>query len=116
MRRSILENGIPARLTTEETAKCLGFSPVAVDHLVNEGLLRELGGHPPRGVQRMFSAAYIEELWADQQWLAKATRSVRKYFADRNASYKAQRAAASTLTDGDREAGFRNGRVEKVGQ
>jgi hypothetical protein len=63
---------------------------------------KEFGRKPERGVQRIFAAVHIERLCGDLDWVAKATKSARKYFRDRNADYESNRAAATdaSLLDG----------------
>ena len=78
---------LPARLTVNQTAMMLGFHPDGIDHLVDIGLVDELGG-APRGAQRLFAAIYVEQLGRDVKWLAKATTKIRLFHQNRNLARK----------------------------
>jgi len=73
----------PARLTAEEAAWFLGFSPHDIPMLVNAGLLKPLG-HPPANGPKYFAMVELEELRRDRKWLAKASNAVVGYWQNRN--------------------------------
>jgi hypothetical protein len=73
----------PARLTAEETAWFLGFSPHEIPVLMTDGLLKPLG-HPPRNGPKFFAAAELEERRRDVKWLAKASDSIVAHWQNKN--------------------------------
>jgi len=73
----------PARLTAEEAAWFLGFSPHDIPMLVNAGLLKPLG-HPPANGQKYFATVELEELRHNSRWLAKASDAIVGYWQNKN--------------------------------
>jgi hypothetical protein len=82
----------PGRLTAEQAAWFLGFSPHEIPILIAKGLLKPLG-HPPHNGQKFFLAKTLEELRRDEKWFGKASDAIVEYWRYKN-SRKAQ--AAST--------------------
>jgi hypothetical protein len=74
----------PARLTAEEAAWFLGFSPHEIPVLMADGILKPLG-HPARNGPKYFAAAELEELRRNIKWLAKASDAIVDYWQNRNA-------------------------------
>jgi hypothetical protein len=74
----------PARLSVEETAWFLGFSPHEIPILVARGLLKPLG-HPQPNTVKFFPAATVEELRKDVKWLGRATDVIMEHWRDKNA-------------------------------
>ncbi len=73
----------PGRLTREEAAWFLGFSPDEITILVSRGLLKPLG-HPAANGQKFFLTAVLEELKRDEKWYTKATDAVMEYWRTKN--------------------------------
>ena len=74
----------PARLSAEETAWYLGFSPHDIPILVSNGLLKPLG-HPRDNAVRFFAFVTLQELRTDPKWLARATDTMIEHWRDKNA-------------------------------
>ena len=74
----------PARLSAEETAWYLGFSPHEIPILVAKGLLKPLG-HPPASGTKYFAATTLVELRGDVKWLARASDAIVEYWKFKNA-------------------------------
>ena len=66
---------IPGRLTSEQAAKILGFSPHDMPVLVKHRLLNPLG-QPAQRSTKYFAAIEVFKCVADTKWLSKATRVV----------------------------------------
>jgi len=79
---------LPARLTTEQAAWCLGFQPSEIPILVATKLLKPLG-HPPASGPKYFAAVVLTELRNDSAWLDKASDAVVKFWRTKNAARKA---------------------------
>jgi len=73
----------PGRLTREETAWFLGFSPDEITILVSRGLLKPLG-HPAANGQKFFLTAALEELKRDEKWFGKATDAIVEFWRNKN--------------------------------
>jgi hypothetical protein len=73
----------PARLSAEEAAWFLGFSPHEIPILMSDGLLKPLG-HPPINGQKWFAAAVLDELRRDTKWLARASDTIVEYWRLKN--------------------------------
>ncbi|MGO8927021.1 MAG: hypothetical protein ACLQU3_09055 [Limisphaerales bacterium] len=74
---------LPARLSIEQTALLLGFMVYEVNILVRLGLLRCLGAPAPNS-HKYLSAAEIESLAKDRNFLEKASRAVAKHVREHN--------------------------------
>ncbi len=74
---------LPARLTAEEAAWFLGYSPQEIPVLMAEGILKPLG-HPPRNGPKYFATAELEELRRNSKWLAKASDAIVGYWQNKN--------------------------------
>ena len=90
---------LPARLTAEEAAWFLGFSPPEIPILMAEGILKPLG-HPPRNGPKYFATAELEDLRRSLKWLAKASDAIVAYWQTKNA-----RKNALSRETNDNEAG-----------
>ncbi|MCL4788603.1 MAG: hypothetical protein KJ070_17715 [Verrucomicrobia bacterium] len=73
----------PGRLTKEQAAWFLGFSPDEIPILTAKGLLKPLG-HPAHNGQKFFLAATLEELRRDEKWFAKACDTIVEYWRYKN--------------------------------
>jgi hypothetical protein len=74
----------PARLTAEQAAWSLGFSPHEIPILIARGLLKPLG-HPQPNTVKFFPAAIVEELRKDVKWLSRATDAIMEHWRSKNA-------------------------------
>lgn len=74
---------LPARLTVEQAAWYLGFSPGDISILVAAKLLKPLG-HPPANGQKYFASCELERLRNDADWLAKACDALVRHWRKRN--------------------------------
>ena len=74
----------PARLSAEEAAWYLGFSPHEIPILVAKGLLKPLGRPPANGAKH-FPTATLVELHRDVKWLARASDAIVEYWRSKNA-------------------------------
>lgn len=83
----------PGRLTKEQAAWYLGFSPDEIPILIAKGLLRPLG-HPAANGQKFFLAAALEELRRDERWFSKACDAIVEYWRYKN-SRKGEDSAAN---------------------
>lgn len=79
---------MPARLSMEETAWYLGFSPHDIPILNAVGLLKPLG-HPATSGTKFFATIVVDELRRDPKWLARATDAIVDYWKNKNARKKA---------------------------
>jgi hypothetical protein len=73
----------PGRLTKEQAAWYLGFSPDEIPILMAKGLLKPLG-HPAANGQKFFLAAALEELRRDEKWFSKACDAIVEYWRYKN--------------------------------
>ena len=74
----------PARLTAEEAAWLLGFSPHEIPILVAKGLLKPLG-RPPANGPKYFAMTIMVELHKDAKWLARASDVIVEHWRFKNA-------------------------------
>lgn len=74
----------PARLTREQTAAYLGFTPDQITVLVQKGVLKPLG-RPASNGDKFFAKVELEDLKKNKEWLSKATLAVSIYWKDKNA-------------------------------
>ncbi|HAM72783.1 MAG TPA: hypothetical protein DCM86_14165 [Verrucomicrobiales bacterium] len=86
----------PARLTREQAAWFLGFTPEEVPILTARGLLHPLG-HPAVNGQKYFLTARLEELRRDEKWFTRASDAITDYWRLKN-SRKAQAGTISTAS------------------
>ena len=86
-------NNPPGRLTKEQAAWFLGFTPDEITILMASGLLKPLG-HPADNGQKYFLAAALEDLRRDEKWYGKATDAIIEYWRYKN-SRKGRGTAAS---------------------
>jgi len=101
-------NNPPGRLTKEQAAWFLGFTPDEITILMASGLLKPLG-HPADNGQKYFLAAALEDLRRDEKWYGKATDAIIEYWRYKNsrkgrgtaASHSHQGAAAPEHADAD---------------
>jgi hypothetical protein len=73
----------PGRLTKEEAAWFLGFSPDEITILMAKGLLKPLG-HPASNGQKYFLTTALEELRRDEKWFSKASDATVEYWRYKN--------------------------------
>lgn len=83
----------PGRLTAEQAAWFLGFSPHEIPVLIAKGLLRPLG-RPAHNGQKFFLANALEELRRDEKWFGKASDAIVDYWRYKN-SRKSQNAESN---------------------
>lgn len=74
---------VPARLTAEEAAWFLGFSPHDIPVLMASGLLKPLG-QPVQNSVKYFAWAVLCELRQDARWQFRATNEVMQHWRKRN--------------------------------
>jgi hypothetical protein len=74
---------LPARLSAEEAAWLLGFSPHDLPVLVSTGLLKPLGQPVPNAV-KYFATVTVFELKQDVQWQFRATKAIMQYWRHKN--------------------------------
>ena len=74
---------LPARLTAEQTAEILGFQLHDIHVLVAAKLLQPLGS-PAANAPKYFATVVIEALAENADWLARATRTLTKHWAEKN--------------------------------
>ena len=98
----------PGRLTKDQAAWFLGFTPDEITILMGSGLLKPLG-RPASNGQKYFLAAALEDLRRDEKWYGKATDAIIEYWRYKNsrkgrgtaASHSHQGAAAPEHADAD---------------
>jgi|SRR5208282_5360452 len=73
----------PERLTAEQAAWMLGFSPHEIPILVAKNLLKPLG-HPASNSPKHFLAATLEDLRRDEKWHSKAADAVMEHWRYKN--------------------------------
>ena len=73
----------PGRLTKEQAAWFLGFTPDEITILMASGLLKPLG-HPAYNGQKYFLAAALEDLRRDEKWFNKASEAIVEYWRYKN--------------------------------
>jgi hypothetical protein len=73
----------PGRLTREQTAWFLGFTPEEITMLIARGLLKPLG-HPAHNGQKYFLAKTLEDLRRDEKWFGKASDAIVEYWRHKN--------------------------------
>jgi len=73
----------PGRLTKEQAAWFLGFTPDEITILMASGLLKPLG-HPASNGLKYFLAAALEDLRRDEKWYGKATDAIIEYWRYKN--------------------------------
>jgi hypothetical protein len=83
----------PGRLTKEQAAWKLGFTPDELTVLMGKNLLKPLG-HPAHNGQKYFLTATIEDLRRDDKWYSKASDAVVDYWRYKN-SRKGQDAVSN---------------------
>jgi len=84
----------PERLTAEQAAWMLGFSPHEIPILVAKNLLKPLGHTAPNSPKH-FLAATLEDLRRDEKWHSKAADAVMEYWRYKNG--RRQNAPAARL-------------------
>ena len=73
----------PGRLTKEQAAWFLGFTPDEITILMASGVLKPLG-HPAYNGQKYFLAAALEDLRRDEKWYGKASDAIVEYWRYKN--------------------------------
>ena len=73
----------PDRLTREQAAWKLGFTPDEITILIAKGLLKPLG-HPAHNGQKYFLTATLEVLRRDEKWFSKASDAIVDYWRYKN--------------------------------
>ena len=86
---ALLANGYPARPTTEQAAKILGFRNHDMPILTSARLLKPLGAPAPNGPKN-FALVEILLLVADRDWLNRASRIVSAHWQRKNGSQRSQ--------------------------
>ena len=74
---------LPGRLTTEEAAWHLGFSPHDIPVLVAHKLLKPLGS-PPQNATRYFAGPDLEKVRTDSKWLDRASATLIRHWRKKN--------------------------------
>lgn len=73
----------PGRLTKEQAAWKLGFTPDEITVLMAKNLLKPLG-HPAHNGQKYFLTATLEDLRRDEKWYSKASDAIVDYWRYKN--------------------------------
>src|ERR1700676_900047 len=73
----------PGRLTKEQAAWKLGFTPDEITVLIAKNLLKPLG-HPAHNGQKYFLASTLEDLRRDEKWYSKASDAIVDYWRYKN--------------------------------
>jgi len=73
----------PNRLTKEQAAWKLGFTPDEVTVLIAKNLLKPLG-HPAHNGQKYFLTSTLEDLRRDEKWYSKASDAIVDYWRYKN--------------------------------
>jgi len=73
----------PGRLTREQAAWFLGFTPEEITILIAKGLLKPLG-HPAHNGQKYFLTATLEDLRRDEKWYSRASDAIVEYWRHKN--------------------------------
>ena len=73
----------PGRLTREQAAWFLGFTPEEIPILVAKGLLKPLG-HPAHNGQKHFLAATLEDIRRDEKFYFKASDAIIEHWRCKN--------------------------------
>ena len=71
------------RLTADEAAWLLGFSPHEIPILIAKNLLKPLG-HPAPNGPKHFLTATLKDLERDEKWHSKAADAVMEYWRCKN--------------------------------
>jgi hypothetical protein len=72
------------RLTADEAAWLLGFSPHEIPILIAKNLLKPLG-HPADNGPKHFLTATLKDLERDEKWHNKAADAVMEHWRNKNA-------------------------------
>ncbi len=83
-----------ARLSVEQAASVLGFTPTEIGVLVARGVLKPLGKPKPNG-HKYFAWQAIIRLALDERWLEKATQKVSENWVRKNGRNKPLQGDAS---------------------
>ena len=73
----------PGRLTKEQAAWKLGFTPDEITVLIAKNLLKPLG-HPAHNGQKYFLTSTLEDLRRDEKWYSKASDAIVDYWRYKN--------------------------------
>jgi hypothetical protein len=73
----------PGRVTKEQAAWKLGFTPDEITVLVAKNLLKPLG-HPAHNGQKYFLTSTLEDLRRDEKWYSKASDAIVDYWRYKN--------------------------------
>jgi len=73
----------PGRLTREQAAWFLGFTPEEITILIAKGLLKPLG-HPAHNGQKHFLTATLEDLRRNEKWYSRACDAIVEYWRHKN--------------------------------
>jgi hypothetical protein len=81
---------LPGRLSVEEAAWYLGFSPHEIPRLTKAKLLKPLGA-PGVSATKLYSLTQLQRLRDDAVWLSKASDTMYKFWQTRNCRMKKPR-------------------------
>ena len=73
----------PGRVTKEQAAWKLGFTPDEITILIAKNLLKPLG-HPAHNGQKYFLNSTLEDLRRDEKWYSKASDAIVDYWRYKN--------------------------------
>ena|ERR1700683_4997334 len=82
---------LPARVDYHGAAVLLNFEVLAIKALVEIGILKPLG-NPQGHEHKYFSSQMLLRLADDEKWLHEATRSLKKYWAQKNGKKTSRKA------------------------
>jgi len=89
----------PGRVTREQAAWKLGFTPDEITVLIAKNLLKPLG-HPAHNGQKYFLNSTLEDLRRDEKWYSKASDAIVDYWRYKN-SRKGQDASEDNRQGAD---------------
>jgi len=73
----------PGRVTREQAAWKLGFTPDEITILIAKNLLKPLG-HPAHNGQKYFLNSTLEDLRRDEKWYSKASDAIGDHWRYKN--------------------------------
>jgi len=89
---------LPARLSTGEASAILGFQEHDIAPLIAAKLLMPLG-KPAPNAPKYFASVDILAAAQDREWLSLATRSLARYWKDKNGRKKLGGSHAATFDE-----------------
>lgn len=94
--QSYVQEPLPARLGTEQTAKILGFQAHDIAILISGKLLKPLG-NPAPNAPKYFATIQILEIARNLEWLDKASKTISKHWKSKNKRKKSANLVPPTV-------------------